>query len=246
MKLGIMQPYFIPYLGYFSLIKHTDRFILLDTVQFIRHGWIERNRVLKPSEGWQYISIPLRKHSRETKIKDIHIHSELEWRNKILRQLEHYKKRAPYYFQTIAVLKKGLEIETNSMVILNEHLLKVICEYIGIDVNIEVFSEMDLSIDEVNSPDEWALNICQSLGNVKEYWNPEGGLEFFEQEKYEKAGIDLKFLKMNLNRYPQRRHDFEPGLSIIDVMMFNEPKKINEMLDDYSLVGKNSYLNVLN
>ncbi|HOC37490.1 MAG TPA: WbqC family protein, partial [Tenuifilaceae bacterium] len=50
-----MQPYFFPYIGYFSLIKHTDEFILLDTVQFIRHGWIERNRILKPSDGWQYI-----------------------------------------------------------------------------------------------------------------------------------------------------------------------------------------------
>ena len=52
MKLGIMQPYFFPYLGYVSLIKHCDRFVLLDTVQFMRHGWIERNRVLKPAEGW--------------------------------------------------------------------------------------------------------------------------------------------------------------------------------------------------
>jgi hypothetical protein len=58
MKLGIMQPYFFPYLGYFSLIKHTDRFILFDTVQFIRHGWIERNRILKQNEGWQYVQAP--------------------------------------------------------------------------------------------------------------------------------------------------------------------------------------------
>ena len=71
MKLGIMQPYFAPYLGYISLIKHTDEFILFDTVQFIRHGWIERNRILKPGGGWQYIAIPLVKHSQKTLICDI-------------------------------------------------------------------------------------------------------------------------------------------------------------------------------
>ena len=73
MKLAIMQPYFFPYLGYLSLIKNTDRFILFDTVQFIRHGWIERNRVLKQGDGWQYISIPLEKHEQTTLIKDIKI-----------------------------------------------------------------------------------------------------------------------------------------------------------------------------
>ena len=60
MRLGIMQPYFLPYIGYYSLIKHVDHFILLDRVQFIYHGWIERNRILKPSDGWQYISAPLK------------------------------------------------------------------------------------------------------------------------------------------------------------------------------------------
>lgn len=60
MRLGIMQPYFFPYIGYFSLMKQVDEFILLDDVQFIRHGWIERNRILKPSGGWQYIAIPLK------------------------------------------------------------------------------------------------------------------------------------------------------------------------------------------
>ena len=66
-KVAIMQPYFFPYLGYFSLIKHTDEFILFDPVQFIRHGWIERNRILKPENGWQYISVPLEKHEMQRK-----------------------------------------------------------------------------------------------------------------------------------------------------------------------------------
>src|SRR4030042_3246951 len=83
MKIGIMQPYFFPYLGYFSLIKHTERFVLLDSVQFIKHGWVKRNRILKPGSGWQYILVPLVKHNRDTKIKDIRIKNTLDWRNTI-------------------------------------------------------------------------------------------------------------------------------------------------------------------
>ena len=76
MRLGIMQPYFFPYIGYMSLIKNTDLFILFDDVQFIRHGWIERNRILKPSGGWQYIAVPLEKHHRDTLIKEIRINAD--------------------------------------------------------------------------------------------------------------------------------------------------------------------------
>jgi len=231
-----MQPYFFPYLGYFSLIKQTDKFILFDNVQFIKHGWIERNRILKPSNGWQYVAIPLIKHSRDTKIKDVIINNDLDWRDKIFRQLEHYKKRAPFYSETVDVIRTALDIETSSIVKLNENIIKKVCEYININVDVSVFSEMDLKIEKPNAPDEWALNICKVLGNVEEYINPEGGLEFFNREKYEKEGIMINFLKMNLSQYPQRISEFEAGLSIIDLMMFNEPKKINNMLDDYELL----------
>jgi hypothetical protein len=236
MKIGIMQPYFLPYLGYFSLIKHTERFILLDSVQFIKQGWIERNRILKPRSGWMYISIPLIKHSRDTKIKDIRIKNSLDWRNLIFRRLEHYKKQAPFYRDTIEVLKTAFNIETENIVQFNSHVLKTVCGYIGVGLNLDIFSEMRLSIDDIKASDEWGLNICKALGNVSEYWNPEGGLKFFDRSKYYKAGIEIKFLSINIQKYSQSRQEFEPSLSIVDVMMFNKPEKINEMLDDYVLL----------
>ena len=96
---------------------------------------------------------------------------------------------------------------------------------------------MNIKIESVKAPDEWALNICKSLNGVDEYWNPIGGLEFFDRNKYEKAGIKIKFLEHNLPFYSQRRgiENFENGLSIIDVMMFNDKDAVNEMLDDYEL-----------
>lgn len=236
MKVGIMQPYFFPYIGYISLIKHTDQFILFDSVQFIKHGWIERNRILKPGGEWQYIAVPLEKHPLETNIIDIKIRNTEDWKNKMLSQLVHYKKRAPYYNDTIEVVKKALDIDTDSITVLNKHVLEVVCEYLGFKPDIKIFSEMNLSIEEVTAPDEWALNICKAMGNVDEYWNPPGGITFFNKEKYDAAGIELRFLSTVIEPYVQRIGYFEPGLSIIDVMMFNTKEEINRMLDHYEFL----------
>jgi hypothetical protein len=236
MKLAIMQPYFLPYLGYWSLIKHTDNFILFDVVQFIRHGWIERNRILKPNEGWQYIQVPLQSFSRETKIKDIKINNELDWENKIFAQLQHYKKKAPYFNNTVNLLQSILDIKQDDIVSLNKIAIEKICDYLGIEKNITIFSQMNLQIDKVNAPDEWALNICKALENVDEYWNPPGGKGFFDKSKYDGAHIKLKFHSIITTEYNQRRNVFEPSLSIIDVLMFNSVDEINKMLDNYELI----------
>lgn len=235
-KIGIMQPYFFPYIGYFSLIKRTDEFILFDTPQFIRHGWIERNRVLKQNEGWLYIKVPLKKHGQHTPIKNLLINDSQDWQDKILAQLVTYKKIAPFYDKVDELVREVFASDNKDIVSLNKAALETVCSYLGINNFIKVFSEMNLEVDSPTAADEWALNICKSLGDVEEYWNPPGGEEFFDRAKYEKAGIKLVFQKPKLEMYDQKRKPFELGLSIIDVMMFNSPNAINEMLDNYELV----------
>jgi len=236
MKLAIMQPYFFPYLGYFSLIKNTDKFILLDSVQFIYHGWVERNRILKQNNGWLYIKVPLIRHSQKTLIKDIKIDNGQNWKQKIFSQLHHYKKISPFYFKVMKIVEKIFEKDYNDIVSLNKETIIVICKYLDIDREIPIFSKMNLSIEIPKAADEWALNICNSLSNISEYWNPPGGQSFFDISKYEKAGIKLKFHKIILNPYEQKREIFEPGLSIIDALMFNSPEKVNRILEQYELI----------
>lgn len=230
MKLSIMQPYFFPYIGYFSLIKYTDKFIAFDPVQFIRHGWIERNRILKPIEGWQYIQIPLKKHGRDTLIKNIKIRNEEDWKIKILRQLEHYKKAAPHYKYVIKFLEDCWTFETDDIVKQNVYLLNKICSYLQIPFHCEIFSKMNLTLNGISEPDDWALEISKAL-NATEYINASGGKEFYNSAKYTTAGIQLKFLTNTLQPYDQKRIFFESGLSIIDVMMFNDVENINKLID---------------
>ena len=79
---------------------------------------------------------------------------------------------------------------------------------------------MDITLGEIKKPDDWALEMSKSL-KVQEYINPPGGKNFFNKSKYISAGVGIKFLQSNLRQYDQKRTKFEPGLSIIDVMMFN-------------------------
>ena len=236
MKLGIIQPYFFPYLGYFSIIKHVDKFILFDTVQYIRHGWIDRNRILKPDNGWQYINVPLIKpNGRETLIKDLIVNNEVSWERKILSQLDHYKKKGPYYNCVMKLLYEIFSVKYDNIVSLNKNVIEKICSYIGFDKTLPVFSKMNLEIKEANTPDEWALNICKKIDGVTDYYNAPGGASFFDRTKYKAANINLYFHNIELNKYDQKREDFEVGLSIIDVMMFKSPEEISAMLNKYTL-----------
>lgn len=236
MKLAIMQPYFFPYIGYYSVLKHVDRYIYLNNVQYIYHGWMNRNRILHPKEGWQYINVPIKKHSRNDVINEVIINNQIEWKKKILNQIEHYKKHAPFYGEVKQLLEKIFSHDFERLSELNISIDQAIAEYLGITTLTDVISEMDLRYEKPVKPDEWALNICKALGSVKEYWNAPGGKEFFDAEKYARANIDLKFLKINLHPYKQKGNQFEAGLSIIDGMMFNSVEEINKMLDDFMFI----------
>ncbi|MGB7529197.1 MULTISPECIES: WbqC family protein [Sphingobacterium] len=236
-KIGIMQPYFFPYLGYISLIKHTDSFILLDSVQFIRQGWIERNRILKQREGWLYIQVPLKKdNGRSTLIKDCNLDNSKPWKDKILAQFQIYKKIAPNYELVMNFLNQTFSKEFDNITSLNKHILNEICLYLEMPKEISIFSEMGLTIEEPQDSDEWALNICKSLGEKLTYINPIGGQSFFDKTKYDLADVELFFHKFNGLDYKQSYRSFEPNLSIIDALMFNSKEEIHYMLDQYELV----------
>jgi hypothetical protein len=236
MRLAIMQPYFLPYIGHFSLIHATDRWVALDDVQFIRHGWIERNRVLNSADAWQYVKVPLEKHSQKTLIRDIRIRVQEPWQEKILAQLTCYRKKAPYYQQVVELLRQGWSQPTESIAHLNVNLLAAVCAYLDMPFHASIYSEMGLALEEVTHAGEWALHISKALG-ASTYINPQGGADLFRQEQFQEAGIELQFIAPILEPYNQRRGQFEPGLSIVDLLMFESPKDCLAHIARYRLSG---------
>jgi hypothetical protein len=231
-----MQPYFFPYIGQFQLIQAVDRFILCDDVQYIRHGWINRNRILKPCNGdaYQYIIVPVAKHCCNTPIRDIKVSEAHNWKETIFRQLEYYRK-APYFATIKKLLCHCLSTEETNIARLNGNCLKAVCDYIGIPFTIELSSGLNLDYSNVINTEDWAITICEQL-DAHIYYNPPGGMDLYKKEDFRKKNIELHFVKPHLNEYDQNRTDFIPGLSIIDVMMFNNPAQIRCMLNEYQLV----------
>ena len=229
MKLAIMQPYFFPYIGYFQLIHAVDKFILLDDVQYIRHGWVNRNRVLKHGGGLQYIIVPLKKHKRSTKIKNIETIASNDWKQTILNQLTHYKKTAPHYDAIINLIKSCFNSDEVSLSKLNYRVLNILCKAIDLNSNICISSECNFDYSRVRKPGDWAFEISKQL-DALEYFNPIGGVDLFKETKFKKSGIKLfVFDPMNV-RYSQKKEKFNSNLSIIDTLMYNGFSKTKRMI----------------
>ncbi|NND97227.1 MAG: WbqC family protein [Pirellulaceae bacterium] len=232
MRIAAMQPYFLPYLTYFSLIASADQFVIFDPVQYIRHGWINRNRILKAGiNDWQYIRVPVAKHSRETPIRDITIANHHDWKCKLRAQVDHYRKKAPFYSQAKELLDHCLDIQTSSIVDLNIHSLSVLCDALRIDFQTVRFSDIQHRVDPPQHAGQWALHISKAL-QATSYINPVGGQAIFRPQEFRRSGIELQFLSNPLTAYCQRRDHFISGLSIIDVLMFNSLDETRDRIMD--------------
>ena len=231
-----MQPYFFPYIGYWQLINAVDEFILFDEVQYIRHGWINRNRILKKGGGWRYIQIPIEKHSRETLIKDIKIVKDIDIREIIANALSYYKEiRAPNYEIVMNIINDVLVKDLyRDITKFNKNIMSSICNYLGIKTPISISSDYEFDYTNVRGSGDWALEISKQMG-VDEYINPIGGKELFDVKKFDTEGIKIRFLEPYKIEYKQVGDIFKPSLSIIDVLMFNEKDIIVDMLSKYRL-----------
>lgn len=234
-----MQPYFFPYLGYFELIFRTNRWVAFDTAQYIRHGWVNRNRILHPNKGWQYIIAPVKKQPREVAINEVETTDTMEWRQKILGQLMHYKKHAPHYAQVIGLVEDCLSTDSNSLARLNVRILEKVCHHLEIPWNASLFSEMDLRIGPVAGPGDWALRISEALG-ANSYINPPGGADLFDPARFKELGINLTIQEPFEFAYQVKGYTFEPGLSVIDVLMWVSPEEVRQHLRHRALMAAQS------
>jgi hypothetical protein len=176
----------------------------------------------------------LQAHHQTDTIAQIQYQPQPDHREKILRQLEHYKKRSPHYQACREVVAEALATPELSVTQVNAHALQCCNHYIGIETPVLISSQLNLQYHDVQHAGQWALRMSQQL-QASAYINPAGGAELFVPEEFAAAGIQLQFLQSELPAYSQRRATFEPGLSIIDIMMFNEPASIRQMLEASSI-----------
>lgn len=225
-----MQPYFFPYLGHFLLIAAVDEWIVFDITQYTPKSWMNRNRILHPNNGWQYATVPLSNSSISIKTHEARILDIAAARAKILGKLDHYKKKAPYFFAVNQLVEEVFEsINDDSLVSLNVQGLKKICEYLQIPFNFRICSELELELPEKLPAGAWALEISSQLG-ASSYLNPKSGAELFDWSAFDDRGISLQFIETLEFTYETGPYQFERNLSIIDVLMWNSPEAVKDQI----------------
>jgi predicted methyltransferase len=231
MKLAIMQPYAFPYIGYFQLINVVDKFILLDDVNYIMRGWINRNVILVNGKDFLF-SIPLKKASQNKLIFECEI-KESNWKEKLQKTIEFSYKKAPFYSDCFEVISTILSSTENNLSKWLSFQINVICNYL--DINTEIVESSRLYNTQNLKAQDKIMDICIQEG-ADTYYNAIGGKNFYDKNDFNNKNIELHFLRTQPVTYMQFSSDFKPLLSIIDVMMFNSSSTINNMLKQYEII----------
>ena len=233
MKLGIMQPYFFPYIGYFQLIAAVDRFVVYDDAQWMKGGWINRNRILVGGNP-HYITLPIRKGSIQLMINERALAFNAEAQiGTILQQITEAYRRAPFFEPVFKLVSRCLGCREKNASVFIVHALRECCNYLGIDTPFVISSELDKK-NELKGA-ERVLEINRVMG-ARHYINPIGGMELYDKRPFADNGIRLDFIRTRDITYQQfKNQKFVPALSIIDVMMFNSKQQIKGFLNEYDL-----------
>lgn len=228
-----MQPYFLPYIGYFQLINSVDKFVVYDDVSYIKGGWINRNYIL--SNGKKLlVTLPLSDASSFVTIDKTEIDKENlpHWLKKFGKTLAMSYQKAPFYETVSSMLLSCLHGRYNSISEINVSLLSAICQYLQVGTEIVPHSERYVN-NSLRGQDR-VIDIC-----VKEkadvYINSIGGRALYDKESFAHRSIMLLFLNPKGIRYQQHKNEFVESLSIVDVLMFNSREKVQEYLNEYEL-----------
>lgn len=232
MKVGIMQPYLFPYIGYFQLINAVDKFIIHDDVQYIKGGWINRNRI-QINDKDHLFTFSLKKDSSVKNINTRLFSDQfIKEKTYLLRLIQNNYKKAPYFSDTYDLLLKILDFKELNISSFITNSLELICNYLKIKTPFYLSSELNKN-NKLKGQDR-VINICQTL-KAKIYINPIGGKILYSKEEFKKNNISLFFLQTKNINYGHNKQPFISNLSIIDVIMFNSKEKIEKMLGLYIL-----------
>lgn len=233
MKVAIMQPYFFPYIGYWQLIHAVDRFVIYDDVNYIKGGWVNRNRILingKPT----FITAPLHQASPFKRICDTVLQPSLVWRDKLVKMVEMTYRKATYFVEVFPVVEELIRYKTDNLSDYLVHQLRTLSVCMGINTEFVVTSR-SYENNEL-SGQERLLDVCKREGATT-YINPQGGQTLYDSETFRKASIDLRFIVIRPLPYKQRAAGFVPCLSIIDSLMEIGPDGMKEHLGAFDLIA---------
>ena len=229
MKLGIMQPYFLPYIGYFQLIQLVDIYVIADDLNFIKNSYIKKNSILDNGAP-ALISLQLIGASQNKLINEIEVGDNVD---KLLTAIQRRYSKAPYFKDVFSLLQTILSSKEKNLARFLQISTTFISSYFGMQTKFLYSSEIEKNNDL--KFDARIMDICKRVG-ADHYINAIGGKELYDKDKFATEGIKLSFIDTADIEYKQFDKEFVPNLSIIDVMMFNSKEESRELLQRYELV----------
>lgn len=229
-----MQPYFLPYIGYFQLINAVDKFVVYDDVNYIKKGWINRNFINIGNEK-HLVTVPLSNSSQNQKINGVKLSEEeyLNWLTKLKKTIFHAYRKAEFFMEVSELIYDVLNNPPEYISELNFILIKRICKNIGIETNF--VQTATIYRNQGKKGQDRIVDICKKE-DADTYINPIGGRDLYSKEVFANHGIELFFIKFTEIRYKQLGNGFVDNLSILDVMMHNSVEVVKRLINRYELV----------
>lgn len=222
MQIAILQPSFIPWLGYFDQIARTDAFVFLDDVQYTRRDWRNRNRIRTPS-GWMWLTVPVQTRGKfDQSLLETRIDPSTDWRAKHLQALRHNYARAPYFDLVFPELESVYKKEATLLVNLCLELLAVTNKLLGLQPVTYRSSELDIEGKKADK----ILSICKTL-NADEYLTGDLAKDYLDAGEFECQNISLQYQNYEHPEYKQHHPEFYSHLSIVDLLFNQGPQSLD-------------------
>jgi hypothetical protein len=230
--IAVMQPYLFPYLGYFQLIAAADVFVLGDDLQYVRSGWVNRNRILHNNEA-RLITFPLKKDRFQLQINQRqlcdHFSDEAE---RLIRLIAESYQQAPYFAQVMPLVERLIRFPQQNISLYAEHAIREMCAYLHIVT--PIMRSSDLILGSPVDKQERIIRIAHTF-EATTFITPEGGSVVYDRDHFARNRLLVRFFRMDPVEYRQFRQPFVANLSIIDVLMFNCIEQVQHMLTQYRL-----------
>lgn len=227
-KVGIMQPYFFPYIGYWQLISAVDTFVIYDDVNYIKQGYVNRNSLLINGAKLFY-TLELNGASSFKLINEIQVGKN---RIKLIKTLEQNYKKAQYFTDVFPVVSDIISFQDNN---LGKYLGNSIFKISDLlDLKPKFIYSSAIEKNNTLKGKDKVLAICKML-NATRYFNAIGGQQLYCKDEFMTNGIELNFIKTLDICYPQFSQSFVPNLSIVDILMHCGKDKTKDLLIEYEL-----------
>ncbi|MDQ7826050.1 MAG: WbqC family protein [Candidatus Eremiobacteraeota bacterium] len=219
MTIGILQPGYLPWLGFFEQLYRSDLFVIYDDVTFDKGGWRNRNRIKTPG-GWCWLTVPLEQENlTATLVKDVKINNRTDWKKKHLASIAQYYRKARFFTETIGIFEEAYGKHWEMLIDIDMFFIRRLMEFLEIDRPLVCSSSLAIEGDRNGR----LISLCMHFG-ADRFYEGKAGAAYIEEERFRSHGIEVLFQEYVHPVYTQLYGEFVPYLSVAD-LTFNHGKE---------------------